>query len=111
MAAPDAMCLDEDGHALPVMVWINKLTMGAAPKQMMIAQTHGQLFDYIGWVSFNYTLAETYQDAEGNREHCTEDHGTLDIPTFDILRYRQLPNRVPHAPAREEHPEQTRNHP
>jgi ketosteroid isomerase-like protein len=61
MAAPDAIYLDEDGHALPVMVWINKLTMGAAPKQMMITQTHGQLFDYIGWVSFNYTLAETYQ--------------------------------------------------
>jgi hypothetical protein len=61
MADPDAIYLDEDGHALPVMVWINKLTMGAAPKQMMIAQTHGQLFDYIGWVSFNYTLDETYQ--------------------------------------------------
>ncbi len=61
MSAPDAIYLDEDGHALPVMVWINKLTMGAAAKQMMITQTHGQLFDYIGWVSFNYTLAETYQ--------------------------------------------------
>jgi len=73
MAAPDAMCLDEDGHTLPVMVRINKLTMGAAPQEMMIVQTHGQLFDYIGWVSFNYTLAETYQDAEGNREHCTEE--------------------------------------
>ena len=61
MSAPEAVYLDEDGHALPVMVWINKLTMGAAPKQMMITQTHGQTWDTAGWVSFNYTLAETYQ--------------------------------------------------
>ena len=61
MAAPDAVYLDEDGHALPVMVWINKLTMGTAPKQMMITQPHGQTWDNTGWVSFNYTLAETYQ--------------------------------------------------
>jgi ketosteroid isomerase-like protein len=61
MAAPDAVYLDEDGHAAPIMVWINKLTMGAAPKQMMITQNHGQTWDNAGWVSFNYTLAETYQ--------------------------------------------------
>src|SRR6266550_987493 len=61
MVTADAVYLDEDGHGLPVMTWINKLTMGAAAKQMMITQTHGQMWDDAGWVSFNYTLAETYQ--------------------------------------------------
>ena len=61
MAAPDALYLDEDGHALPVMAWINRLTGGPAAKQMMITQTHGQMWDNAGWVSFNYTLGETYQ--------------------------------------------------
>jgi ketosteroid isomerase-like protein len=61
MAAPDAVYLDEDGHALPVMAWINKLTGGAQAKQMTITQTHSQMWDNAGWVSFNYTLAETYQ--------------------------------------------------
>jgi ketosteroid isomerase-like protein len=61
MVAPDAVYLDEDGHAPPVMAWINRLTMGTPAKQMMITQTHGQSWDNAGWVSFNYTLAETYQ--------------------------------------------------
>ena len=60
MVAPDAVYLDEDGHAPPVMAWINRLTMGTA-KQMTITQTHGQTWDTAGWVSFNYTLGETFQ--------------------------------------------------
>ena len=61
MVAPDAVYLDEDGHALPVMAWISKLTMGTPAKQMAISGTHGQMWDTAGWVSFNYTLAETFQ--------------------------------------------------
>ena len=61
MVAPDAVYLDEDGHALPVMAWISKLTMGTPAKQMAISGTHGQMWDTGGWVSFNYTLAETFQ--------------------------------------------------
>jgi ketosteroid isomerase-like protein len=61
MVAPDAVYLDEDGHAPPVQAWINRLTMGTPPKQMTISQTHGQTWDNSGWVSFNYTLGETYQ--------------------------------------------------
>jgi len=61
MVAPDAVYLDEDGHALPVMAWINKLTVGTPPKKMAISGTHGQMWDTSGWVSFNYTLAETFQ--------------------------------------------------
>lgn len=61
MVAPDAVYLDEDGHAPPVMAWINRLTMGTPAKQMTISQTHGQSWDTTGWVSFNYTLAEQFQ--------------------------------------------------
>ena len=62
MVAPDAVYLDEDGHALPVMAWINKLTMGTAAKKIEISGTHSQMWDTAGWVSFNYTLAETFQN-------------------------------------------------
>jgi len=61
MVAPDAVYLDEDGHAPPAMAWINRLTGGATAKQMAITQTHGQMWDNAGWVSFNYTLGETFQ--------------------------------------------------
>jgi ketosteroid isomerase-like protein len=59
MVAPDAVYLDEDGHAPPVAAWINRLTM--AGKKMEISGHHSQLWDNAGWVSFNYTLAETFQ--------------------------------------------------
>jgi ketosteroid isomerase-like protein len=61
MLAPDAVYLDEDGHAPPPMAWINRLTMGNPAKNLTISNTHGQTWDNSGWVSFNYTLAETYQ--------------------------------------------------
>lgn len=59
--APDAVFLDEDGHAPPARVWVRKLTAGTAPKHIEISETHGQAWDDSGWVSFNYTLTEQYQ--------------------------------------------------
>ena len=61
MLAPDAVYLDEDGHAPPARVWINKLTTGTPAKQVVISSTHGQTWDDAGWVSFNYSLTETLQ--------------------------------------------------
>jgi len=61
MLAPDAVYLDEDGHAPPARVWINKLTNGTPAKQVVISSTHGQTWDDAGWVSFNYSLTETLQ--------------------------------------------------
>ena len=61
MVAPDAVYLDEDGHAPPVMAWITRLTTGTPSKQMTISQTHGQTWENSGWVSFNYTVAENFQ--------------------------------------------------
>jgi ketosteroid isomerase-like protein len=61
MLAPDAVYLDEDGHAPPARAWINKLASGTPPKQLAISATHGQTWDDAGWVSFNYSLTETVQ--------------------------------------------------
>ena len=61
MLAPDAVLLDEDGHAPPAQRWIDKIAAATPPKQITISATHGQTWDDAGWVSFNYTLAETFQ--------------------------------------------------
>ena len=61
MLASDAVFLDEDGHAPPALNWIAKLTTGTPAKQIAISATHSQMWDDAGWVSFNYTLTETFQ--------------------------------------------------
>jgi ketosteroid isomerase-like protein len=63
LVAPDAVYLDEDGHALPVPVWITKLTTGTPAKTMSISATHSQMYDNAGWFSFNYVLAENFKNA------------------------------------------------
>jgi hypothetical protein len=64
MLAMDALYLDEDGHAIPATVWVMRLTTGTPAKVFAISGSHGQLLDdNTGWVSFNYTLAETFQNA------------------------------------------------
>jgi hypothetical protein len=64
MLAMDALYLDEDGHAIPATVWLMRLTTGTPAKVFAISGSHGQLLDdNTGWVSFNYTLAETFQNA------------------------------------------------
>ena len=62
MVAPDAVYLDEDGHAPPVASWITKLTTGTPSKKIEISQPHGQAWDNAGWVSFNYTLSENFRE-------------------------------------------------
>jgi ketosteroid isomerase-like protein len=59
MLAADTLYLDEDGHAIPASVWVMRLT-GTA-KEMAISDTHGQMWGDTGWLSFNYTLGETFQ--------------------------------------------------
>jgi ketosteroid isomerase-like protein len=61
MMAPDAVYLDEDGHAPPVARWITALTTGTPAKKIAISSTHGQMFNDSGWVSFNYELQENFQ--------------------------------------------------
>ena len=66
MVAPDAIYLDEDGHAPPVARWIQRLTTGAPPKKLTISGMRGQMWDNGGWVSFNYVLSEQLNNAPFN---------------------------------------------
>jgi ketosteroid isomerase-like protein len=61
MLAPDAVFLDEDGHAPSAQNWIKKLATATPPKQLAISSTHSQMWEDAGWVSFNYELTETFQ--------------------------------------------------
>jgi hypothetical protein len=62
MTAMDAIYLDEDGHAPSIASWIANLTK--AGKTFTINMSHGQMLDdNSAWVSFNWTLAETFQNA------------------------------------------------
>ncbi len=61
MLAPDAVYLDEDGHAPPARAWVHKLTAGTSPRHITISATHGQMWGDAGWVSFNYTLTEQFR--------------------------------------------------
>ncbi|HET7099886.1 MAG TPA: nuclear transport factor 2 family protein [Terriglobia bacterium] len=61
MLAPDAVYLDEDGHAPPARAWVHKLTAGTSPKHITISDTHSQMWGDAGWVSFNYTLTEQFR--------------------------------------------------
>jgi ketosteroid isomerase-like protein len=60
MLAPDAVYLDEDGHAPPAQAWIHKIATGTPPKHITISSTHGQMWGDAGWVSFNYDLTEQF---------------------------------------------------
>jgi ketosteroid isomerase-like protein len=61
MLAPDAVYLDEDGHAPPAAAWVRKLTAGASAKHITISSTHSQMWGDSGWVSFNYDLTEQFR--------------------------------------------------
>ena len=61
MLAPEAVYLDEDGHAPPARAWVRKLTSGTTPKHIAISATHGQMWGDAGWVSFNYSLTEQFR--------------------------------------------------
>ena len=61
MLAPDAVYLDEDGHAPPARAWVRKLTSGTTPKHIAISASHGQMWGDAGWVSFNYSLTEQFR--------------------------------------------------
>ena len=65
MLADDAVYLDEDGHAPPPARWIAGLTSaapGTQAKKIEISNTHGQMWDDAGWVSFNYVISETFKE-------------------------------------------------
>ena len=66
MLAPDCVYLDEDGHAPAPSRWVTALTTGTPAKHIEISNTHGQMYNDTGWVSFNYVLGETFQNNPKN---------------------------------------------
>lgn len=66
MLAMDAPYLDEDGHAIPATVWATMRLTGTPGKMFSIDSnsSHGAMLDdNSAWLSFNYTLLETFQGA------------------------------------------------
>jgi hypothetical protein len=62
MTAEGAPYLDEDGHAPPVTAWIGRITGGDVPKELAISHMSDQVMGKTGWVSFNYTINETFEN-------------------------------------------------
>jgi len=62
MLAMDCVYLDEDGHAPPCTVAVTRLMSGTDAKMFAISDSHGQMLnDTAAWLSFNYTLSETFR--------------------------------------------------
>ena len=59
--APDAVWLDEDGHHLLAMVWMNRLMSANPQKKLSITNLRVGNWDTSGWAGFNYVLQGTNQ--------------------------------------------------
>src|SRR5262249_36584924 len=59
--APDAIWLDEDGHTLQAVVWMNRLMSANPPRKLTISNLRVSNWDTAGWAGFNYVIAGTNQ--------------------------------------------------
>jgi ketosteroid isomerase-like protein len=57
--APDAVWLDEDGHHLQGMVWINRLLSATPARTLSITNLRVNSWDTGGWAGFNYVIEGT----------------------------------------------------
>ena len=67
VVAPDAIWLDEDGHALPAGIWINRLMQAKPAKKISMTNLTGQAWDDGAWAAFKYSLEETTQAGAPNQ--------------------------------------------
>lgn len=67
VVAPDAIWLDEDGHALPAGIWVNRLMQAKPAKKITMTNLTGQTWDGGAWAAFKYTLDETTQAGAPNQ--------------------------------------------
>ena len=56
LLAPNAVWLDEDGHHLIGMVWMNRLMAANPPKKLNITNLRTETWDTGGWAAFNYVM-------------------------------------------------------
>src|SRR4051812_13242147 len=61
LIAPDAVWLDEDGHHLLAMVWMNRLLSANPPRKLSITNLRTESWDDAGWAGFNYVIEGTNQ--------------------------------------------------
>jgi hypothetical protein len=59
--APDAVWLDEDGHHLLAMVWMNRLLSANPPRKLSITNLRTENWDTSAWAGFNYVIEGTNQ--------------------------------------------------
>jgi ketosteroid isomerase-like protein len=59
LIAPDSVWLDEDGHHLIAMVWMQRLMAATPPRKLTISNLRVQNWDNAGWAGFNYVMQGT----------------------------------------------------
>src|SRR5437763_1972157 len=89
LIAPDAVWLDEDGHHLLAMVWMNRLLSANPPRKLSITNLRTENWDNAGWAGFNYVIEGTNQvkgvnsmvfKKTGNDWKVVLVHGAVDTP-------------------------------
>ena len=89
LIAPDAVWLDEDGHHLIAMVWMNRLLSSNPPRKLSISNLRTENWDTAGWAGFNYVIEGTNQvkgvnsmvfKKTGNDWKIVLIHGAVDTP-------------------------------
>jgi ketosteroid isomerase-like protein len=59
LIATDAVWLDEDGHHLIAMVWMNRLMAANPPRKLTISNLRVGNWENTGWAGFNYVIEGT----------------------------------------------------
>src|SRR5438876_583602 len=65
--APDAVWLDEDGHHLLAMVWMNRLMSANPQKKLSITNLRVGNWDTSGWAVINHGVDEDLHMSRGGR--------------------------------------------
>jgi ketosteroid isomerase-like protein len=89
LIAPDAVWLDEDGHHLIAMVWMQRLQAANPPRKLTISNLRVGNWDNTGWAGFNYVMEGTNMvkgtnsmlfKKNGNDWQIVLIHGAVDTP-------------------------------
>ena len=89
LIAPNAVWLDEDGHHLLAMVWMNRLLSSNPPRKLTVTNVRTENWDTAGWAGFNYVIEGTNQvkgvnsmvfKKTGNDWKIVLIHGAVDTP-------------------------------
>lgn len=59
LIAPDAVWLDEDGHHLQAMVWMNRIMAATPPRKLSITNLRTGNWENTAWAGFNYVIEGT----------------------------------------------------